>query len=93
MRGEAWGAWLWMVQAGHVVVELRWSHGVGPTVLMMSPTEEWTTPHPQPEPPLYRARMAAPAGWTWLAIVQSYDDQVDVQLTTHLPTEDTDPGR
>lgn len=87
-RAEPWGAWLWLEDAGLIAVDLRWSHGAGPTVLLMSPQEEWTTPHPQPAAPMYRAWIPAPAGWTWLAIVQHYDDAVDVELATFVPVSD-----
>jgi hypothetical protein len=86
-REAAWGTWLHVPRGGLVAVELRWSHGAGPTVLLATPDEQWWTPDPQPEPPLHRAWMQVPPGWTWLAIVQSYDDAVDVELATFLPVE------
>ena len=83
---EPWGAWLDVPHGGLVAVDLRWGDGAGvPMVRMATPEGEWWVPDAQPGPPVHRAWIEVPAGWTWISIEAAFGQSLEVDVATHLP--------
>lgn len=88
-----WGAWLDVPEGGLVAVELRWgTSGVGPTVRLATPDGEWWTPARQPVPPIHRAWIEVPPGWTWISVEEHYVDSLEIEVATHLPIPGQPPA-
>jgi hypothetical protein len=86
----SWGAWLDVPRGGLVAVDLNWGGvGAGPTVRMATPDGQWWVPDQQPGPPVHRAWIEVPAGWTWISIEQGYAEALHVELATHLPVSES----
>ncbi len=81
-----WGAWLDVPAGGLVAVELRWGDvGAGPTVRLATPEGHWWVPGVQPGPPVYRAWIEVPPGWTWISVEEMYAEELHVEVAVHLP--------
>jgi hypothetical protein len=85
---EPWGAWLEVPSGGLIAVELHWGGvGAGPTVRLATQAGAWWLPERQPQPPIHRAWMEVPPGWTWISVEAGYAERLPITVATFLPVQ------